>query len=418
MFTTAIIYDRKRQAEGGKDGTLEVRITYNRKSYYINTHVRVRAKHWAGAVVSRPDADALNNRLRIIVARVNEKINEFIERREPIDVNAIKEHIFAGTKVDREHGRMLTWMREQVPLLNVSEGTRRHYKLLVDRLEQYGKLRAWSDLSVESIYEWDAWLRGLKNVNAKQSDGDVPVLIGEGAVYNYHKYLKYMLNRAVNFGVISTSPYSRLKGEFRRPSCDSIEYMTEDEMQSVVRLRPLPGTNIAAARDLFVFQMFTGLSYSDTQAFDFSQYKKVVDITDGVRTEHWVHTGQRIKTGVPYVSVLLPPVIDVLERNGWNTPRISNDTYNHALKTIGSVIGIEGLHSHLARHTFATYMLSNDVKIQNVMRMLGHTNIRQTMKYAKVLAKDVQADYSMIANKLQGETLEHYKLHGETMRNS
>lgn len=393
MFTTAIIYDRKRQSEGGKDGTLELRITYNRKSYYINTGMRIRAKHWAGAIVGRPDADALNNRLRIIVARVNEKINEFIEKREPIDVNVIKEHIFAGTKVDGKQNRMLEWIAQQIPMLNVSEGTRRHYKLLLDRLKQYDKMRAWSDLSVEAIYEWDAWLHNLTNVNAKQTDGKAPVTIGEGAVYNYHKYLKFMLNRAVDFGIIGLSPYSRLKGRFTKPSYDNIEYMTEDEMKVILDLHPIPGTNVAAARDLFVFQMFTGLSYSDTQAFDFSQYKNV----DG----QWVHTGQRIKTGVPYVSVLLPPVIDVLERNNWQVPKINIDTYNYSLKTIGKVLGMERMHSHLARHTFATYMLSNDVKVQNVMRMLGHKNIRQTMKYAKVLAKDVQADFNMIAEKLK-----------------
>ena len=393
MFTTAIVYDRKRQSEGGKDGTLELRITYNRKSYYINTGMRIKAKHWAGAIVGRPDADALNNRLRIIVARVNEKINEFIEKREPIDVNVIKEHIFAGTKVDGKQNRMLEWIAQQIPMLNVSEGTRRHYKLLLDRLKQYDKMQAWSDLSVEAIYEWDAWLHNLTNVNAKQTEGKAPVTIGEGVIYNYHKYLKFMLNRAVDFGIIGMSPYSRLKGRFTKPSYDNIEYLTEDEMKVIINLHPTPGTNVAAARDLFVFQMFTGLSYSDTQAFDISQYKKV----DG----QWVHTGQRIKTGVPYVSVLLPPVIDVLERNNWQVPKINIDTYNYSLKTIGKVLGMERLHSHLARHTFATYMLSNNVKVQNVMRMLGHKNIRQTMKYAKVLAKDVQADFNMIAEKLK-----------------
>ncbi|MBR4699781.1 MAG: site-specific integrase [Prevotella sp.] len=392
MFTTAIIYDRKRQAEGEKDGSLEVRITYNRKSYYINTGMRIRAKHWAGAIVGRPDADALNNRLRIIVARVNEKINEFIEKREPIDVAIIKEYIYEGTKAGRKNGRMLAWIDEQIPTLNVSDGTRQHYKLLLSRLQEYGKLTDWSDLTVENIYKWDLWVRA--NVKPQVRKGSDAKDASEATVYNYHKYLKFMLNRATAFGIITASPYSKLIGKFKKPSYDDyMEYMTEEEMQVIVDLHPTPGTNVAAARDLFVFQMFTGLSYSDTQAFDISQYKNV----EG----QWVHTGQRIKTGVPYVSVLLPPVIDVLERNHWQVPKISNDTYNYSLKTIGKVLGMRNLHSHLARHTFATYMLSNDVKVQNVMRMLGHKNIRQTMRYAKVLAKDVQADYNMIAEKLK-----------------
>ena len=46
-------------------------------------------------------------------------------------------------------------------------------------------------------------------------------------------------------------------------------------------------------------------------------------------------------------------------------------------------------------------MLSNDVKFQNVMRMLGHKKIEQTLRYAKVLAKDVHDDFGMIAAKLK-----------------
>jgi site-specific recombinase XerD len=96
-------------------------------------------------------------------------------------------------------------------------------------------------------------------------------------------------------------------------------------------------------------------------------------------------------------------VVDVLERHGWQVPQMPNQKYNAQLKTFGNVIGIERLHSHLARHTFATYMLSNDVKIQNVMRMLGHKKIQQTMRYAKVLAKDVHDEYGMIAEKLKNK---------------
>jgi integrase len=163
-------------------------------------------------------------------------------------------------------------------------------------------------------------------------------------------------------------------------------------MQVIINLHPVVGSQMEAVRDLFVFQMFTGLAYSDTQAFDIADYHKDGDI--------WIANGKRIKTGVPYVSVLLPPVIDVLSRHNWQTPKICNQKYNALLKTMGTVIGIEHLHTHLARHTFATYMLSNNVKVENLMRMLGHKNINQTMRYAKVLAKDVQSDFEMIGSKL------------------
>lgn len=435
MISTAIIYDRKKQASGEKEGPLEVRITYARKSYYINTGIRVCAKHWAGAVVNRPDADALNNRLRIIVARVNEKANEYIEQRKPIDVKVIKEYIYDGCKVGSQQDRLLTWIEEQVSTLNVTEGTRRHYELMLERLKSFGRLKSWSDLTVDNIYAWDAWLHGLINVNAKQpsSDnaGEPHCTISEKAVYNYHKCLKAMLNRAKDCGIIDISPYDRLKGRFKKGEDDNMEYLTEEQMRMIMTVHPARGTQLEAARDLFVFQMFTGMAFADAQEFDITQYREVAcsdsrdtiagqltkrgdgegsrdciagqwtkegDKSSESRRKQWVYVGERRKTGVQYVSVLLPPVVDVLERHGWKVPQMSNQKYNYTLKTLGAAIGIPRLHSHLARHTFATYMLSRGAKVQNVMRMMGHRRIEQTLKYAKILTKDVQEEYERVAD--------------------
>ena len=391
MFSTSIIYDRKKQAEGDKEGTLEVRITVDRKSYYINTGVRVMRKHWAGAVVKRPDADALNNRLGIIVRRVNEKVNEFIEAQQPIDIEAIRSYIYTGSSVNVDKNGLIAWIEKEIPLLNVKEDTRKHYWLLLDRLKSFGKLKAWNDLTVENIYEWDAWLHQMANVNSKDDQGT----LSNGTIHNYHKHMKAMLHRALDFGIIETTPYARLVGKFERGEDENVEFLTEEEMQLILDTHPVPGTQMETVRDLFVIQMFTGLSYSDMQALDIKNYHKEGDA--------WVSNGKRIKTGVPFVSQLLPPVVEVLERHGWQVPQMPNQKYNAQLKTFGNVIGIEGLHSHLARHTFATYMLSNDVKLQNVMRMMGHKKIQQTLRYAKVIAKDVQDDYGMIAEKLGGK---------------
>jgi integrase len=149
--------------------------------------------------------------------------------------------------------------------------------------------------------------------------------------------------------------------------------------------------------------MYTGLSYSDSQAFDIKDYKRVpVADADGSRGERWVNVGERIKTGVAYVSQLLPPVVEILERYGWQTPKINNTQYNACLKVIQQALGFTSkLHSHLARHTFATWMLANGVPLEHVSKMVGHSNIRQTQRYAKVLAKSVHEDFEMVAKKMK-----------------
>lgn len=330
MFSTSIIYDRKKQAEGDREGTLEVRIGINRKYYYFSTGIRVMRKHWAGAVVKRPDADALNNRLGIIVRRVNEKVNEFIDAQQPIDIEAIRSYIYTGTSVNVEKNDLMAWIEKEIPLLNVSNGTRKHYWLFLDRLKAFGKLKTLTDLTVENIYEWDAWLHKMENVNSKDDEGT----LSNGTIHNYHKHLKAMLNRAVTFGIIQASPYARLVGKFRSGEDESVEYLTEEEMQLILDTHPVPGTQMETVRDLFVIQMFTGLAYSDVQAFDIRNYHKEGDA--------WVSNGKRIKTGVPFVSQLLPPVVEVLERHGWQVPQIPNQKYNAQLKTFGNVIGIGG----------------------------------------------------------------------------
>ena len=395
MFSTRIIFDRRKVAAEDKnaEGTLEVRVTIDRKSYYINTGMRVRAKHWAGAIVGRPDADALNNRLGLIVRRVNEEINKCLEERIPIDVNIIKERCFEGTKEPVRVETLLEWMKKEIPMLNMAEGTRQHYELLYDRLVQFGKMTRWCDLTVERIYEWDTWLHALpcRQRTADKQAGKEPARLSDGAVYNYHKYMKYMIGRAMRVGRIDKNPYDRIgNGEFKRGVRENLEYLTDEEMQAIVSLRPMAGSPMCVARDLFVFQLYTGMSYSDTQRFDIRQYKKV----DGV----WTSNQERVKTGVAYVSVLLPPVVDVLERYGMQAPKIGNADYNHALKAIQMATGITTrLHSHLARHSFATWMLRNGVSMESLAKMMGHTTTRETQKYAKVTATMVHEDFAKVS---------------------
>jgi integrase len=151
---------------------------------------------------------------------------------------------------------------------------------------------------------------------------------------------------------------------------------------------------MAMAHDLFIFQIYTGLAYSDTQAFDISDYKKVGG--------KWVNIGNRIKTGVPYVSQLLPQAVEVLERYGMQVPKINNTQYNLSLKIIQQACGIKTrLHSHLGRHTFGTRMQALGAKLENVQKMMGHRDIRMTQRYAKVLAESVRDDFSMVEEKLK-----------------
>ena len=384
MITINIVFDRKKQAKRDGVGTLEIRISAQRRSYYISTGIRVRANEWkAGRIVNRIDSDALNDRLAVLYEKVSAEVNRCIEASEPISSEDIRKKVWNVKEAVSNNSTFMDWIDHQIAILNLAEGTLKHYRTLQVRLTEFGQINRWQDVTTENISEFDAWLHKRKLGNGEA--------ITDAAVYKYHKCLKALLNRAVVFDKLDRNPYDRLK--FKRGESENIEYLTEEEMKAIEKLKLPKGTQLEVVRDLFIFQMYTGMAYSDTQAFDFSQYKKV--------NGKWINSRERIKSGVPYISSLLPPVVAVLEKYDWQVPKIDNADYNHLLKAIGSMAGITTkMHTHLARHTFATYMLRNGVKVENLQRMLGHKNIRQTMRYAKVLAESVHDDFDKVAKKM------------------
>ena len=419
--TLTIIHDRKKKAVGtNKEAVLEVRVTCKRRSIHVSTGIKVRRSEWvAGRVVGRLDAQMLNDRLAIIYNKVGAAVNDALQNNYPLDADEIKQRVWQVAEEHTNRDTLIEWCDAQIPMLNISEGAKKHYRALINRMEEYRHLRKFSDCTTEGICQFDAWLHSLRRPAPMTGDrslasrsalplslprtrplSSIPVTysrLGDGlsdaGVYNYHKCLKALLRRARLFGKIETNPYDLLRGEFKRGDCENIEFLTWDEMQRIINLDLPDGSKLEKSRDLFVFQMFTGLSYSDAMAFDFSQYRW--------NGSAWVYNGRRVKTGVPFVSQLLQPVVEVLERYGGQLPRMDNADYNHELKTIGLLAQTSlPLHSHLARHTFATWMLSNGVKVENLRRMLGHKNIQQTMRYAKVLAQSVHDDYAMVEAKL------------------
>jgi integrase len=394
-YTTAVIFDRKKKSNRDTEGLLEIRISASRKSYYISTGVKVLPKQWAGIVINRYDAETLNERLGTMVRCVSEEVTRCISEKKEIDLTSIKEKIFE-VKNPNASDKLLNWIDEQIAVLNVKKGTRAHYRVMQRRLEEFGQIKQWEDVTPENIYAFDAWLHRLLKPQSKADiqAGREQECITDVAVYNYHRDLKSLLSRAVKMGKIDHNPYGPLRGEFKRKYNESTEFLTEEEIAAIESLRPMPGTQMATARDLFIFQIYTGLSYSDTQAFDIKDYKKV--------NGKWVNIGERIKTGVPYVSQLLPPVVDVLERYGWQAPKMINQTYNQCLKDIQHTLGISTrLHSHLGRHTFATWMHLNGSPIEHVAKMLGHRNIQQTMRYAKVVPTQIYEDFDKFEKKMK-----------------
>ena len=401
MIKTAIIYNHR--GRFGKDGAgpIEVRVTVNRRAYYINTGVHVRAREWKfDKVVNRQDCDELNDRVGIMLKRVDEAVNEYLDNEQELNIEEVRRRVKSpdGRRRLKDAEDMTGWMAEQIPMLDVAHGTRNHYKVSVAALVDSGAMRRWKDLTIENVHRFDAYLHTIKK---HQTDAEVkakkPVeYISQATVRNYHKDIKALLARALKFGLITANPYDRMKGEIKRGDKETVEFLTDSERAKIEGLN-INDSMLATVRDVFVFQCYTGMAYIDAMAFSLDKCQQ-----DGDRL---TYSAPRVKTGVWFYIRVLPKALEIAQKYGGRLPRVADQTCNANLKTIANVTGItKKLTTHVGRHTFATWMLRNGVPIEHVSKMLGHRKITQTQRYAKLMAMDVYGafDKVILAAKPQG----------------
>ena len=158
-------------------------------------------------------------------------------------------------------------------------------------------------------------------------------------------------------------------------------------------------------KSIFLFACYTGLAYVDIKEL---KKEHLVRKDDGTL---WIITYRR-KIGTRSPIPLLQQAQTILEKykgllpdsNQHLLPVISNQKMNAYLKEIGEVCCIEkNLTFHLARHTFATTItLTNGVPIETVSKMLGHTSLKTTQIYAKVVDTKIQEDMKILTSKLSG----------------
>lgn len=178
-------------------------------------------------------------------------------------------------------------------------------------------------------------------------------------------------------------------------------YLTENEIKAIMS-KKFPTKRLEQVRDIFIFSCFCGLAYIDMANL---REENICPSFDG---NLWI-MGRREKTGVRFNILLLDIAKRILDKykgqlpTGRLLPVLSNQKTNAYLKEIGDVCGIKkNISFHLARHTFATYLLSKGVSIESISKMLGHTNIKTTQIYARITATKVGDDMVQFAEKIKG----------------
>ncbi|MFA6245309.1 MAG: site-specific integrase [Mucilaginibacter sp.] len=223
---------------------------------------------------------------------------------------------------------------------------------------------------------------------------------GNNSAIKYIKNLGKIVRICLGNGWLTVDPYLNYK-----PKQKAVhrEVLTKEELQRLNKKR-FSIERLKTVRDMFVFCCYTGLSYVDVHKLKRSELVK------GIDGDLWIYT-RRHKTDTFSRIPILPVALSIIRNyedhpqcavNNTLLPVMSNQKMNAYLKEIADLCKIKKpLTFHIARHTFATTVtLNNGVPIESVSKMMGHTSIKTTQIYAKVMDHKISSDMQQLQKKL------------------
>ena len=219
---------------------------------------------------------------------------------------------------------------------------------------------------------------------------------GHNSAVKYLKNFGKIIRIALAEGHISKNPFANIKLKLEDVDRDFLE---DHEIRALID-KPIVIERLAQVRDAFVFCCLTGLAFSDIKGL---KPEHIVRDNGGAL---WIRK-KRQKNGNMCNIPLLDPAREILERykdhpscikNGVLLPVLSNQKMNAYLGEIADICGItKKISSHTGRHSFATSVaLANGVSIENVAKMLGHSDTKMTRHYARVLDKSIMRDMQVV----------------------
>ena len=211
------------------------------------------------------------------------------------------------------------------------------------------------------------------------------------------KFFKTVVIFAQKCGVMTHDPF--LNHHFHLEPVDR-GFLTDEEIQRIMQ-KDFEIPRLEMVRDVFIFSCFCGLAYIDVAHLT---QENIITLDNRL----WIIINRQ-KTNVQSNIPLLEIPQMILNKYKGKTkdnrllPVLSNQKINAYLKEIADLCGIKKrLSYHLARHTFATMLLSKGVPIESVSKMLGHTNIKTTQIYARITNKKIEQDMMQVADKFDG----------------
>ena len=325
------------------------------------------------------DAVEINGKLENLLLSIQSAYQSLIAKGCLFDATEVKEQ-FQGSVQARcmfiERLDMLIKEREAHIGIDMKRASMSAYRLTRKRLQEFIQKKynvsdlAFSQLTENFIYELQTFCLG--ELGYQQS-----------TFFRVAADLKTVCRLAYREGLADTLLFDNVhieRGDKKTPKAldkealDKLKALCFDELEK----------EMGTARDVFLFACYTGAAYCDLM--ELSKKHLVRDDNGSL----WLKFNRQ-KTGVLCRIKLLPEAIRLIEKMHSDEretllPFIKYPAYQSCLKALRLRTGISfPFTTHTARHTFATLItLEQGVPIETVSKMLGHTNVSMTERYAKV----------------------------------
>lgn len=392
-----LFYIRRAKINANNLCPLTCRITNENQRKEFSTGIFINPEYWNASKQKAHPPNKGNTQINTQLSLIKQDINQAflflqVQDRE-FDVDDIyRQYKGENIKQDKSITEMFhLHITKQEKLIGISTTkvslakfyqTQTHVKSFIKH--QYKKNDyLLKDMTMAFITEFEFYLKAEKQFK-------------QNTVHKTIQRFKQIVKLAVGLDYLAKDPFLLYKN--RKPK-KQVVFLSKEELETLEK-HQFASERLQQVADMFIFCCYTGLAYTEMSNL------KANDIQTGYDSNKWIHI-HRQKTKRDYDIPLLSKAESILDKYRTETqllPVITNQKFNSYLKEIAEIVGInKTLTHHIARKTFAsTILLYNDVPIEIVSELLGHSEIGITQQhYAKVVKKKIGEQMSQLNFKLK-----------------
>ena len=368
---------------------LSCRITLNRVLKQFATGLFVNPSYWESKLQKVTVQDSNHKYINTQLERIQVKIYNIALVFQLQGIELKIENIFneyKGIPLKKEE-YILSCYRKYVSRIHkligieIKQNTYEKFVYVGNHLETFIKWKfkksdfPLKELNLRFLHDFDFYLKTEKNIK-------------QVTINKIIQRLRTPIKQAVSEGYLDRDPFILYKS---KKVLKEVIFLTTEELK-IIEESTFQLKRLSIVQNLFIFCCYTGLAYNEMANL------KIKNIQVGFDNMNWIQM-KREKTQRQISIPVLPKAQEIIDKyslaSNYIFPVVSNQKFNAYLKEIAIITEIDKrITHHTARKTFAsTVLLYNDVPMEIVSELLGHSNMTITQEsYGKVVQRKVSEE--------------------------